>query len=52
MNIPSIEELRNIAAVAGWKAETGMMLTNQVAAIRDAVVAILVAAIILHFYRL
>lgn len=39
MNIPSIEELRNIAAVAGRKAETGMMLTNQVAAIRDAVVA-------------
>lgn len=39
MNIPSIEELRNIAAVAGRKAETGMMLTDQVAAIRDAVVA-------------
>lgn len=39
MNIPSIEELRNIAAVAGRKAETGMMLTNQVTAIRDAVVA-------------
>lgn len=38
-NIPSIEELRNIASTAGRKAETGMMLTDQVTAIRDAVVA-------------
>lgn len=39
MNIPTIEKLRDIAAEAGRKAETGMMLTDQVTAIRDAMIA-------------
>lgn len=38
-NIPSIEELRHIASAAGRKAPTGGMLTAEVTAVRDAVVA-------------
>lgn len=39
MNLPSIEELRHIASAAGRKAPTGGMLTAEVTAVRDAVVA-------------